>query len=1836
MITIPGITVKAKIYESDRSLVYRGIRESDRQAVILKILKLDYPLPKHLATYRQEYELTNSLNIPGVIAAYSIEKYNNTLAIIFEDFGGEALKIIVSQQKLTLQDFLKVAIEITEVLAQLHSLNIIHKNLNPANIVFNPQTGELKLIDFGIATILTNENTTLKNPNDLDADLSYISPEQTGRMSRSLDYRTDFYSLGVTFYQLLTDSLPFTTKDAMELVHCHLAMIPTPPRKLQSEIPLVLSSMVMKLLAKTPEERYQSARGIKVDLEKCLEQLQNHHLIQNFPLGTADISDKFHIVQKLYGREQEIRTLIAAFEKVGIAFQQKTTLNQSEIVLVSGYSGIGKTALVQALYQPITRYKGYFITGKFDQYQRNIPYSAIVSALGDLIRQILTESEAQLQVWREKITTVLGNNAQVIIEAIPELEKVIGKQPTIDKLLALESSNRFILVFKNFISIFTSKSPLILFLDDLQWADLDSLRLLKLLLLSENSSYLFLIGAYRSNEINASHPLTSVLDNIQKEEIANVTSINLSPLKLLDINHLIADSLKYPLAECLPLAQLIYTKTQGNPFFTNEFLYSLYTDKLLYFDNQIGKWQWNLNKIQVQDITDNVVELMVSKIQKLPLIAQQLLKFAAAVGNRFERETLAIVAKQTIVETNNHLQNAIAAGLIFPLDDSICKIVDLDLLERAQIECEYKFAHDKIQQAAYTLISAQDKPSVHWQIGELLLQHTSVTGLEQKIFDIVNQLNLGSKFISSQSQQIDIANLNLMAAKKAKASAAYQPAYEYLKAGLDLLPTTSWEQHYELSLSIHLEAAEIAYLCTNFEQTKQLAAVVIKQARSLQDKIEIYKVQIQAAITQNEFKIAIQISLEALNLLGVPLPENPSKFQVMLALLKTRIALAFKPSEKLIALPVMTDANRISAMSIMTIVRIAAYVTNPQLLFFMTLKRINLSLRYGNDLASPYAYFDYSLFLINVEKNIKGAYEMGQVSLRLIDKLEAKEFAIKTKLMVYAYLNHWQNPLNQTLKISLDFYYQALETGDLEYSGYSINTYSFFAYFCGEELVSLEQEMVGYSQVLAKIGQTLSFHQHTLYRQVILNLLGKSENPCKLSGEAYNEDLMLPLHQQANERIIIFYFYFHKLILCYLFGEYALAVENAALTAEYITGVTGSLFETLFYFYDSLAKLAICDRLEKIAQQRILKQVALNQKKLQNWAQHSPTNYLHKFYLVAAEVYRVKGQKDLAIEYYDRAVEHSRINKYINEEALAQELTAKFYFKQQKEAIAKAYMREASYCYTRWGATAKVADLETRYPELVSRAISATNQEAFVNKFELETSIKTSSESLDLATVTKASQTISSEIALDKLLIKLITIAIENAGAQSGILILETDGNLLIEASSINSETITVRQSSPVLGSELIPQSIINYVARTLESIVLDDAASVGLFTKDPYIKKYQSQSILCVPIQSQNQLRGILYLENNLTKGAFTSERLAVLKMLCSQSAISIENARLYEVQENYARTLELKVIERTRELEHSQLLLSSVLDSSIDGIMAFKSVRDNRGSITDFEWLLVNPTAEQISKRNAKELVGKHLLVEIPGNRDTGLFDLYVRVVETTKPQETELYYEDGSIQGWFQVIAVKLDDGFAVTFRDITERKQSEVAIQKANQELKRLAVTDGLTQVANRRQFDEYLNSEWQRLGRENATLALIVCDIDYFKLYNDTYGHQAGDECLRVIAKAISCAVKRPADLVARYGGEEFAVILPNTDELGATSVAQNIVEEIKQSKIIHSQSEVSKYVTLSIGIACTTPSSEYSPEVLFAAADKGLYEAKRQGRNRAVAKKLISAYVLEEIPIQEN
>ncbi|HEY9299447.1 MAG TPA: AAA family ATPase, partial [Phormidium sp.] len=569
MLTIPGISVKAQIYESANSIVYRGIRQSDAQPLILKVLKQDYPTPAQLSRYRTEYHITQSLDLAGVVKVYDLRKYQNTLVMFLEDFGGISLKHWLQQCQFPLEEFLQIAIATVDALGHIHAANIIHKDINPSNVVFNKETNQLKIIDFGISTKLTRETPALKNPNVLEGTLAYMSPEQTGRMNRTLDYRTDFYSLGVTFYELLTNQLPFETDDALELVHYHIAKVPVSPSELNPEIFPILSDIVMKLLAKTAEERYQSAWGLKADLEECLNQLNLTGKIASFELAGEDILERFQTSQKLYGREQEIATLLTAFERV--------THAQSELMLIAGYSGIGKSVLVQELYKPITQKRGYFISGKFDQYQRNIPYSALVIAFQELIKNLLTESEAQLNLWREKLLTALGINGQVIADVIPEIELIIGKQPPVPEVGPNESQNRFNLVFQNFIKVFTKpEHPLALFIDDLQWADGASLKLMQLLM-SAASPGLFLIGAYRDNEVSAAHPFMLTLDEITKAG-AIIERIFLSPLDLPTITHLIGDTLKCETERVQHLAELVKFKTGGNPFFMNEFLKSLYTE----------------------------------------------------------------------------------------------------------------------------------------------------------------------------------------------------------------------------------------------------------------------------------------------------------------------------------------------------------------------------------------------------------------------------------------------------------------------------------------------------------------------------------------------------------------------------------------------------------------------------------------------------------------------------------------------------------------------------------------------------------------------------------------------------------------------------------------------------------------------------------------------------------------------------------------------------------------------------------------------------------------------------------------------------------------------------------------------------------------------------------------------------------------------------------------------------------------------------------------------------------------------------------------------------------
>ncbi len=1503
MITLPGITIHSQIYESSASLVYRGIREQDNCTVIAKVLKQDYPSPQDLTRYRQEYEITRFLNIEGVVKAYSQQDYQRTLVILLEDFGGESLECWMRQQldfcPMPLPVFLNMAIAITDTLGKIHAAHVIHKDINPGNIVFNPRTGVVKIIDFGIATRFSRTNPTFKSLHLLEGTPAYLSPEQTGRMNRMLDYRTDFYSLGVTFYELLTGQLPFPSKDLLELVHCHIARPPTPPHELNATIPQPVSDLILKLMAKNAEDRYQSAWGIKADLERCAQQLAEMGQINAIPLGLQDVSEQFRIPQKLYGREAEIAALWVAFDRVtgnwesGVGNREKhptpytlhPTPSCSEMMLVSGYAGVGKTALVQELSKPITAKRGYFIWGKFDQFQRNIPYSAIVDALQKLVQQLLGEPNEQVEVWRSRLLTALGSNGQIIIDVIPEVELIIGKQSPIPEVGATEAQNRFNLTFQKFVRAFCAKEhPLVIFLDDLQWIDSATLKLIELILLDEQIQYLFLIGAYRDNKLTPTHPLVLTLESLRNQG-AVLQEIILTPLTLEPLTQLVAETLHRNPDTVRSLAQVVLRKTEGNPFFVGEFLKLLHSESLLTFDAQQLSWQWNLAEIEAQDITANVVELLLRQLQKLPEATQQVLSIAACVGSEFDLETLAIVCEKSPKAISQDLLAAIQAGLIQPLSD-----LDEDLLVQ-----EYKFLHDRVQQAAYALIDESCKQVVHLQIGRNLLDKTSPEQRSERLFEIIDHLNQGLELVTAQAERTKIARLNLIAGQKAKSATAYEVAFQYFTTGLKLLNSESWQSEYDLTLALYSEAAEAAYLQGRFDEMEQLVEVVLARAKTVVDKVQAYDSRIQRYLSQSNLKEALKIGLEVLKLLGVILPENPSELDVRGGLESTAVLLAEREIEDLINLPEMTAPEPLAAVSILANIGSAAFIASPALVILIACKMVNLSINYGNATWSPLGYAGYGFVLCGVVQDIELGYKFGQLALNLAERLNTKKGKVKA-LHVFSYhVMQWKVHLKETIPLLVEAYQEGVETGDFEIASYVAYTVCHHLFFVGEELTQLEQKMATYSKAVDRIRRESPSTWIAIVWQTILNLLDKAENSSRLIGQVFNEEEALPHAIAVKDGIAIQILYLHKVMLCYLFGEHHQAVQTAILARRHFEEASAIKLLPVFCFYHSLALLSLLLKASNSEKAAWLNCVNANQEKMQKWAEHAPMNYLHKFYLVEAEKARVSGQFFEAEELYERAIAGAAENECIQEEALAYELAAKHYLARGREKIAQTYMKEAHYCYDRWGATAKVKDLETRYPQFFSQSSRAASASIPITAETISSPFHTA---FDLAAVMKASQAISREIELKQLLRSLMQILIENAGAQTGCLILENLGEWLIEAAcELNADenacATQVLQSISI--ADQLPESIIQYVIRTLKPVTLNDATREGAFINEPYIQQNQPQSIFCLPLLNQAKLVGVLYLENRLATGVFTPERSQVLQLLSTQAAIAIENANLY-----------------------------------------------------------------------------------------------------------------------------------------------------------------------------------------------------------------------------------------------------------------------------------------------------------------------------------------------------
>ncbi|MEA5477123.1 AAA family ATPase [Pseudanabaena galeata UHCC 0370] len=1500
---IDGYQLTALLFEGMRTLVYRGTRLADGLTVILKMLRSDRPSVDDLLQLRNQYIISKDLSLVGIVQPLSLETYGNGFVIVMADEGYISLADYAKPQPLNLRKFLAIAMQLATILHDLYQQRVIHKDINPSNILIDPVSQQVKITDFELATRLPHEIQTIVNINVLEGTLAYMAPEQTGRMNCGIDYRSDFYALGVTFFELLTGQLPCSSDDPLEQIHFHLA-VPAPlVSDLKPELPLVIGQIVAKLMAKNVEERYQSALGLKHDLEISLQHLRETGTIAPFAIATRDLSDRFLIPEKIYGRSLEIQILLHVFNQVA--------QGSTQLMLVAGFSGVGKTAVINEVHKPIVRKRGYFIKGKFDQLNRNIPFSAFVQAFRDLIGQLLSESDTQLLVWKNKILEALGENGQVVMDVIPELEKIIGSQPNVHKLTGNAAQNRFNLLFQKFIQVFSApQHPLVIFLDDLQWADSASLQLLQLLM--QETGYLLILGAYRDNEISSVHPLMLTVNEIIKTEMT-VKTIILQPLIQEDINQLVADTLSCDRFLAQPLTELVYQKAQGNPFFTTQFLKALHEDKMIQFisgeDTSQG-WQCDISQIRLQSLTENVVDFMAHQLQKLPPATQEVLKLAACIGAEFDLQTLAIIAERSPSQTATALWKALENGLIIPLNqiykffqnelDNELDFDDRDALPSIPI---YRFLHDRVQQAAYSLIPESQKEIVHLNIGRGLWERLFKEERELHLFQIVNHLNMGISHIHGQREREELAQLNRQAGEKAKNSAAYEAAMDYLNTGLKLLSSQSWHTHYDLSLSLHQLAVEVAYILGAYAQMNSLMQVSFQNTKNHLDRVKFHEIQILALVAQNQTRAAVDYTRKILPIFGVHLPQKLSKLRTILGFFATLYRMIGKKPKDLLDLPMMSNPYKLAACHLFNAIGAASEREMPEILPFITFTGIALYLRYGNIPKSSMAYTIYAFLLCEKLNRVDAGYAIGKAAIALCHKTSSKAALAPTLFLWNRFIAYRKESLRATLPLLLEAYQVSLEVGDVEYAAYSLAVYYLQDYLTGKNLGDLQREAIAARPTLQKLKQRAMSALIDVNCQAIANLTTITDDPCQLVGRFFDETTISDRDKQLR-----LYTSFRKLQIAFLFQRYPIALEQMAIIEVMQHLVEGTFVKTLCHFYAALVRLAQYPSLSKQQKKIYLTKIKADLQRLTKLAKSAPMNYQHKVWLLEAEYFRVLGKSSQSADLYDRAITGAKEHKYIQEEALANELAARFYLDLGKDKIAQVYMTEAYYGYVRWGATAKVLDLETQYPQLLSFVLQQANCSSLAAPSSTHIS-STNSQAIALTALIKASQSISEEIQLDQLFTTILNTMIVNAGADKCILLLQAEKELQIVAMAKSGQSPQIfTHPIPLEISEEVATTVINRVKRSFEPLVLGDARESSQFAGDRYIEQQQPKSIFCSPIINQGQVLGVLYLENNLIVGAFTDEHLEVLNLLCNQAAISIKHAQIY-------RSLEQQVEQQSQE---------------------------------------------------------------------------------------------------------------------------------------------------------------------------------------------------------------------------------------------------------------------------------------------------------------------------------
>lgn len=1510
--SIPGYRVSETLSQSNNSLVLQVISETTKKSYVLKMLGDAYPSSERVARFRFEYHITRRLDkIPGVIKARDYLKVGRIPAMLLEDIGGKSLSQN-RRQAMKLDDFFPLALTITKILGKVHDTGVVHKDINPSNILRNPITEDVRLIDFGISSELESEHQDASFTNALIGSLPYISPEQTGRMNREVDYRTDFYSLGVTFYELLTGHLPFQAEDPMGFVHCHIAKSPVHPKDLNPDLPLILGDLILKLMAKNAEDRYQSARGLVNDLEHCRKIWKTHRRVPRFDLGLRDVPIMFQLPQKLYGRERERLQLLEAFNR-GVES------GKSSLLLITGPGGVGKSALVQEVQKQVASFHGYFIEGKFDQFRRDIPYHALVEALTELVRQILTEPPERLDRWRKDLAEAVGVNARLLVDLIPDLVKILGQQDAVSELNPHEEHNRFFITFREFVRVFADKEhPLVIFLDDLHWSDIATLNLLEHLFRTTRDAHLFIICAYRENEIVNNAALQTFLEHLPPKVMPR---LQLQPLKKDALGELVADALHISPEESAKLNDRVFAKTHGNPFFAKELLRNWYNEKALTYDESQGRWQWSDQAIDQAQLGDNVVDFMIGRLRELPVNTRDALSRAACVGSVFTLGTLAVICESSPSAVAADLWEAVRRGMILPLSDAYRLVKpDEDLHDDSTVNedygISYRFRHDRLQQAAYALTEPESRPELHYRIGELLLLHCKAGELENQIIEIVHHLNEGRPFIKTDAQKLQLARLNLEASMKAKAATAYETALNFLQIGIDILPGDPWQDHYDLRWELGRTYAKCAYHLGNFAEAEQCANSLLDHVRTAQEKARVFHIMALEKSVNGRLQEAIRDGLKALSFLDITIPIKPNSEQVKLAFERIMTQLE---STSLPELEFRTNLNQPQVLLcqriIVDLLPCVFLSGQHELLQMLVFTQVDFALKQGNSSETAFAYVALGMILGSAYDKLKEGKKYGDLGLAIEKQFNDLEVRCKTYCVYGIFISGWHEPwqsMNRYLRVAIQ---AGQQCGDLIFMTYaSLHMYQWDPTL---ELTKLDRKMKPYEAIIeAGSFQDANFTM-LLLKSVRRRWIKTAPDPLNLNRKWFNEKTMRQ-YQETNQLASgLAIYHLVKLQLAITFDRLDSGHQHLELLEQYQANVMGTLFTVEICFYKFLYFAETYPQVDATQQQQHRQKMEQALAQMKTWYAHQPEAFQYFILFMEAELAVLDQKNEQAMSKFDAAIAFASERDYVRFEAFAHERAAKYYERRTHEKIATLYIREAIYLYRRWGSIAKAEALEFHFKGLILRHQLHDPTRIDLKRpsqpnFNSTMTTSEPSESLDLETVAKVAQALASEVKLEKLLINLMSIVRESAGASRAILLLSANDPLGLRIKAVAQADGGVHLSDDIPFDEYheICHGAVQFVSRSHEVVVVNDAAKEGQFTWDPYVLKNKTKSMMCVPIIKQRKLTGILYLENNLATHVFTRHRVEVISILVAPAAISIENALLY-------RSLEERVKARTQELE-------------------------------------------------------------------------------------------------------------------------------------------------------------------------------------------------------------------------------------------------------------------------------------------------------------------------------